>query len=481
MTKQYARMGRGWQNNENLFLGCIPKSQAPPPPAPTDLRTIPIPPFWNTMTDLSINQGNVEYIPNLPPTLERLSIQNNKLKALPEIPDSVRTMHLSENNIEKFDKLPESLSILYAKKNNLRKVPNKLPNGLWMFKVTHNELTELPSFENTRVDSVGLGSNQLRALPKFPSTLDRLGCPNNQITEIKDLPSNLRVLNCANNPLRSLKIDNLTRLDILVASDCNLSEIPVLPPPTDDGTPDDANEDRRQYFFNGNPLTPEFAALYDTYVNAMAPNQWGWLKRTPGSTRTFREGVLAEHRRLIASRKSNITAIQQTLLAPVSKNTGANWYYGPKENPAAKGMQGQFGPANLVAQFITGEKGTLEKQKLALLEKQEELGVVPEGTAAAARRRIADIAIGEGAMAEKAKLYVKPANMDAARRRLEGVEEEVVDAVVEADEELENNINNINLNENALEAALNQNNQDGGKRKRRTPRKQKSSRKTRKH
>lgn len=375
-------------------------------------------------------EGNTEYLPPLPPTLRSLTIENNQLRELPALPASLVTLHIEGNNVTTLPALPVNITHFSAKNNNLETITGPFPPRLLRFHVTHNQLTQVPSLENTEVESVGLGFNNLTSLPRFPETLRNLGCPNNQITEIRGLPTNTRVINCNNNPLRILDIENLTHLRTLIANNCNLTEIPLLP--------EGPNIPSYNFYLDGNPLSDDFSELYAEYKNGSIEYD------------QLREAVLELHRTLIQQRKANLEAIQKTLKAPLTAESAA-------EKPATAAMRGNMNPLNLVAEFITGKKGTLESQKLGLLANEEHVGLRGEGAAAEARERIADVAVEGGPMAERAKLYVKPENIAAARARRAAAaenpeEEEIVNAL-----------------------------QGGARRKHRTPRNRKSSRQTRKH
>jgi hypothetical protein len=389
-----------------------------------------LPEGWNNMETFKIKkEGNTEYLPPLPPNLRDLTIENNELRELPALPASLVTLHIEGNNVTTLPPLPVNITHFSAKNNNLETITGPFPPRLTRFHVTHNELTQVPSLENTEVESVGLGFNNLTALPRFPETLRNLGCPNNQITEIRNLPTNTRVINCNNNPLRVLDIENLTHLRTLIANNCNLTEIPLLP--------EGPNIPPYNFYLDGNPLSDDFSELYAEYKNGSIEYD------------QFREAVLELHRDLIQQRKANVEAIQKTLKAPLTAESAA-------KKPATAAMRGDMNPLNLVAEFITGKKGTLESQKLGLVANEERVGLRDPGAAAAARERIADVAVQGGPMAEKAKLYVKPEDLAAARARQVVAENPEEEEIV-----------------NAL--------QGGSKRKHRTPRNRKSSRHTRKH
>lgn len=383
--------------------------------ADPDLREIERPETWATATQINIRpSGNTTHLPELPPTLRFLEVTKNKLVELPSLPANLENLNVEGNVLTKIPKLPDRLARLNIKNNQITSIPTPIPSSLQNLGVTRNQISVIPSLTGTEVREAGLGFNQLTALPAFPNTLRELGCSNNQLTEIRSLPDRLNVLNCSNNCLRVLEIQNLKWLRVLIANNCCLTEIPLLPPMFGDennggnnngGAPEE--EDHRQYYFEGNPLTPEFAAIYNRYKQAGGAHSW---QRERGSTRRFREQVLEEHRRLIASRKASATVIQQALKGP-------------------GGPFGNYGPANLIAEFITGKKGTTEMQRLALLENQERLGAVPKGAAERARKKIADVALGrseqigpiteqQNYLAKRARLYLKKENIANAEQRL---------------------------------------------------------------
>lgn len=402
---------RGWTAVDRITVlaGCVPKpNQAPPVVANPDLRGMALPPGWNGMTTFNLSEGNTTHLPAFPNSLVTIHVEKNRLQELPDIPAGVTNLHVKKNQLTMLPALPAGLQFLEAAYNNLSEIPTPIPATLRHLSLTHNNIQSLPSLAHTQIRGLGLGFNQLKALPVLPNTLMDLGCANNQITRIANLPDMIRVLSCSNNPLRELKIDNLSRLEILIANNCGLREIPVLPPPPG-GDDDDNNnggggaESFRKYYFDNNPLDVPFAGAYQRY------------KEGTSSPQTFRQEVLAEHRRMLRSRAATLSAIQQTLKA--------------KGGP----LEGNFNPANLVAQFITGLPGTIERQSLGVLEQREAVGNVEAGTAAAARRRIANLAVRPGpsnnaavqgpltreqnTLAKRAKLYLRPQNVTAAKAR----------------------------------------------------------------
>jgi hypothetical protein len=424
MIPHYVKI-RSPAGHTRVLLGCVEKETPMLGPAPADIRTVAIPPgAWATMTELVIKKGNTEFIPNLPPSLLRLSIQNNRLRELPPLPASLEFLEINTNQLTALPTLPVNLTQLDVKKNQLTNLPTPIPTALEYLHVTHNNLEVLPSLAGTELRHVGLGFNNLRELPDFPDTLRVLGFINNQVSVVKNLPNRLRTLVCSNNPISVFQIENLTHLDTLIATNCGLTELPLLPGgPGDDNNNEDGDhfrEDRRDYYFDNNPLTPEFAAIYQRFRDAETgwqqhPNPAGgdgiWSRRIPESTRRFRDEILAEHQRLIALKKAQLGELVRFKRAPESVLT-----------PALARLAGNRGPLNLISQFITGKAGPLEAQRLDLLRNQERMGAVPAGTADAAAQRIANVIANANRPLrnrERAKLYLPRDQVLEAKERYE--------------------------------------------------------------
>ena len=440
--RTFRNVAGGWGVADKISLGCVEKPlHQRPPLANPDLREMDLPDDWDNMIDIRLTQGNTTHLPDhlptnlttldidhnalvevpaLPANLEFLVLSHNQLRALPTLPARLRNLRVDHNQLTKLPFLPASVRRLKVDHNQLTELPS-LPAGLSELKLSHNNLESIPSLAATQLMGVGLGFNQLKTLPALPATLRDLSCPNNQLTAIRDLPASLRVLICNNNQLDTLQIDNLAFLRLVVANNCGLSYIPLLPTPPAD---DEEREDYCEYYFEGNPLTPEFQAIYERFIdnyNQDGGAMVGGRGPSRGRTKRFREEVLAEHRRILRERGASLGALRQVFKGPMTEET---------PELTRKAVQGNFGPTNLIASFITGLPGTLESQRLGVLEQREQLGNVPVGTAAAARDDIANVAVGrdpvigpptrqQNILAKRAKLYVRPENIQVAKAQFE--------------------------------------------------------------
>jgi hypothetical protein len=489
--KQHVIHGWAAWQRVRIPVGCVEKPNQPAPVAANpDLRGMALSPEWNAMQILNMTHGNTTHLPPFPPSLHQITVNNNRLQELPAIPADLRYLDAHHNQIAVLPPLPPRLVGLGVAHNNLSAIPTPIPATLFRLSISHNNIESLPSLAHTAIERLGVGFNQLTALPALPNTVRELGCANNQITKITNLPDILEVLNCSNNPLTDLKIDNCTRLRILIANNCGLRHIPLLPPPPG-GDDDDNNNNNnnggndggerfRTYYFDGNPLTPEFAAIYQRYQDADPAG---------GAARRFRQEVLEEHRRILRERASTLSALQQTFKAPVREETGPNWYYGPQQTAAQRALQGNSGPTNLIAEFITGVPGTLERQRLGVLGQREAVGNVAAGTTAAARERVVEAALGEdNTLAQRARLYLNPGNLPRAAEagNNEGPFVQVVDNNNNNEGEAlgiamqQALADNLGLGVDEEEVLENNNVLGGGRRRHRTPRNRKSKRQTRK-
>ena len=414
---------------ENTVLGCVPRTDGGEMViAPTDLRTQPLPTGWQTMNKFSLEGGNTEYLPNLPPSLEAMWVSKNKLKELPQLPATLTILSADKNSLESLPALPPALEYLSVKNNKLTSLP-AFPNTLDSLHITNNEIKEIPSLSRTVCQSLGAGNNKLSALPPLPSILRKLGCANNNIQEIKGLPYRLRVLSCSHNPLKTLDIENVKRIKTIIATHCGLKFLPLLPGVERDGEDlptesFDQIEDKREYIFDNNELTPEFAAIYqrykDAYVGMQVWQEEGYYSpRRPGSTRQFRQEILAEHRRILRERAKSVAALREVFKGSLRP--------GAPRSAAERALGANYGVGNIIAQFITGLPGTAEQQRLGVLAQREALRNVPAGTTVAAKRKIAKIAARPGVpigpateseayLQKRAKLYLTDEDLKAAQK-----------------------------------------------------------------
>lgn len=166
--------------------------------------------------------------------LRSLEITNNHLKILPESIGEIKT--LTKLNLDD---------------NNLKFLPNSIAN-LTNLRVSNNELTELPTFNN--LISLSASKNELIDFPNLPNTIVELVLTSNKIQSIPEsignlvnlttlflnknqleiLPesvgqlTNLNILSLEHNRLKSLpeSIGNLQKLSLLYINGNQISDFP---------------------------------------------------------------------------------------------------------------------------------------------------------------------------------------------------------------------------------------------------------------
>jgi hypothetical protein len=114
----------------------------------------------------------------------------------------------------------------------------------------------------------------------------------------------------------------------VIANNCGLTFLPLLPPPTE------GHEDEYEFYFDGNPLTPEFQAIYDRFVErndddwnnnqnggAMVGGRYPASKR---KARQFQEEILEEHRRILRKRGETLGAMRKVFQGPIYYKNALN-------------------------------------------------------------------------------------------------------------------------------------------------------------
>lgn len=121
---------------------------------------------------------------------------------------NVKTISLIEGEITNISNIPEGVTHLVIDKNLLFEL-NDLPSSLIHLGVKYNYLTT--------IDFTDLKS------------LEEINISNNQISTLENLPLELLILNCENNQLRTLDLRGLNKLNVLKCSYNKLTIIENLP------------------------------------------------------------------------------------------------------------------------------------------------------------------------------------------------------------------------------------------------------------
>ena len=130
-------------------------------------------------------------------------IGNKSITSLPKLPGGLIVLHCSSNDLlTSLPELPNALIGLACQRNQLTSIPI-LPPNLGRLCCFGNKLTSLPCIPAS-VHTLYCNDNQLRELPELPKTMCSLDCSANKIKHIHTLPTKLMQFDCGNNQLTTL-------------------------------------------------------------------------------------------------------------------------------------------------------------------------------------------------------------------------------------------------------------------------------------
>lgn len=139
------------------------------------------------ITELSLENGNITNIENIPETLKSLNLQNNLLESfsLSISLKKLQKLNLVNNLITDIDLtfVPNVID-LNLSNNQLNEITN-IPSTIVILNISHNNITQL--------DLTGL--NNLKSLI----------CNNNKLVSIKNIPKNLQEISYYENPLKEIQ------------------------------------------------------------------------------------------------------------------------------------------------------------------------------------------------------------------------------------------------------------------------------------
>lgn len=115
----------------------------------------------------------------------------------------LESFHITQIYTYEIINMPSTLSKLLCKSCQLRKLGN-IPENIYMINCSGNELHYMPHIYHTKLNALFCSANQLRVLPKLPTTLECLYCYHNNLRTLPKLPEPLTDLSCGNNTLREL-------------------------------------------------------------------------------------------------------------------------------------------------------------------------------------------------------------------------------------------------------------------------------------
>lgn len=166
-------------------------------------------PLPATLVTIDASENNITYVPPIPPGLRSLRLRDNLLTSLPAIPSSLLTLEITNNNILSLPALPATLRDLYIGGNTGITLPAALP----------------PSLRTFSCNEIGASSFNLT----LPDTLWSFNCSRNNLTALPVLPDSMVSFNCSFNPgLQSIPALP-ERLEVLIAMNCDLRSLPEFP------------------------------------------------------------------------------------------------------------------------------------------------------------------------------------------------------------------------------------------------------------
>lgn len=227
----------------------------------------------NNLTELKVDNNQIEDLSTIPKNLKTLYISNNKLKYLSRLPFQLKHLHCSNNELETLD-IPKSLrdlqcssnnltnlfiphnsnlQILQCKKNNFNDISINLIEckQLRELNISHNKFILLPVINYQNIVELNISYTEIKNLDKISmmynltklkcsglnlsklnfkfNKLTELVCKKNVLTSFKVLPQSLIYLDASYNTLTILPEIKNSNLKFLRLNNNKLTFIPELP------------------------------------------------------------------------------------------------------------------------------------------------------------------------------------------------------------------------------------------------------------
>ena len=154
--------------------------------------------YFDNLTILNVNFGQISNIPSLPNSLIELDISENLITSLPILPSGLSILKCYLNQLTNLPELPNSLIELSCWENQLTYLPN-LPFNLQNLECDGNQLSYLPILPNN-LQSLTCSFNQIYSLPEVPQNMNHFFINNNNIFCLGYLPEVTGGANISDNP-----------------------------------------------------------------------------------------------------------------------------------------------------------------------------------------------------------------------------------------------------------------------------------------
>lgn len=164
---------------------------------------------------LDLRDLNLTQFPHhLPADLVHLKISSNHFTHVPLLPRKLQIFESENGQIEVIEgPLPPTLHTLRLNYNHIHTLPLRFPQSLSVFRISGNNLVELPelwtppphSKHKGNLTYVDASSNKLHVFPIFPDSIQHIDLSSNRIPTFPTrLPSNLETLLVASNQIRHI-------------------------------------------------------------------------------------------------------------------------------------------------------------------------------------------------------------------------------------------------------------------------------------
>lgn len=173
----------------------------------------------------SCSNNKLSNLPTLNSVLERLTFNNNNISSLTTLPATLQTMDCSNNPLHVLPPLPNLIDLLNCSFDSLSFLPT-LPVNLGQLDCSGNQLTSLPSLPSN-IYKLTCEANQLSSLPSLPATLSTLDISYNLFTALPVLQ--VTYLDCSWNQITDFPTFTNSKVGAIYINNNNLTNIVSFP------------------------------------------------------------------------------------------------------------------------------------------------------------------------------------------------------------------------------------------------------------
>lgn len=149
---------------------------------------------------LDVSKNKIKVIPVLPDNLIRFVCNDSGVESISDYPEGIEIIMMNDNNLKTYGVLPDSVLEVYFKDNQLVLVDN-LPPNLHKLDMSDNVIDKVTCRLPSSLDSIDFANNNIITLPDLPDGLTHCILSKNNIKMIMDYPEELLYLDVSNNEL----------------------------------------------------------------------------------------------------------------------------------------------------------------------------------------------------------------------------------------------------------------------------------------